>query len=643
MSSLPQFKPGESTASKLPFASYAQVVRMLMPPAQRIGFYDARGRALWVSDGIEEPEFRMHLDLVLARFASRGTEELRSVYGATEQAEPIYVFPIRDSSDRLLGAIGLLCRELPSTAAYRRVEHVERLLTPLIEILSQAWRAQAERTPAPARDTKVSTLVPAEAKTDMATPLPALLRRTLALATRSLDCAFGAVIAVERPFMLNHRVSPEESDLAINAAIENVKAHVIKWMRVRNEPLIFNGTNSGHSQSLPFKLLALPLRAAPGRLAAVMVLFKEKQAADFGTPDLAALAQIASQIPASALSELIPPATAPSAPTVREPRANQPTAQAQPASSSPAAVPPRDTRSSQATRVAPVPEKAAAQPAQPRRIAAPAVVRPPAPPAPPRVVQISAARSHMTMEERIRAALRDDGFDLYVQKIAPLRDDQRAERYEVLLRMSEGDTLYTPQMFFAAAEANELMPDLDQWVIRELMGTLRKRAAALRANCWEFSINIAAQTLLTDRFSEYVIEALNSSSIPAGLLVFEIAESDAIEHQYSLSILAQRLHSVGCRIALDNCRAGLRTFDTVRKWPVSCVKIDGSLIRHVVSNCRYESQVRAVARLANSMGIETVAECVENESTCDKLLTMDIDYAQGFHLGKPQPLSQLFC
>jgi ammonium transporter, Amt family len=246
------------------------------------------------------------------------------------------------------------------------------------------------------------------------------------------------------------------------------------------------------------------------------------------------------------------------------------------------------------------------------------------------------------MEDRIRLALGEGGFDLYVQRIAPLRDKERAERFEILLRMKEGDTLHPPQAFFAAAEASDLMPDLDHWVVRELMTTLRKRAATLRTTCWEFSVNIAAQTLLTDRFSEYVVAELKRSSIPAGLLVFEISECDAIEHQYSLSILAKRLHNVGCRIALDNCRAGLRTFDTVRKWPITCMKIDGSLVRNLVSNCRYESQVRAVAKMANDLGIETVAECVENELTRDKLLGMEIDYAQGFYLGRPAPLSTLF-
>lgn len=619
MSSSPQLKEAAAGASAIPFASYGQLVRMLMPAIHRVGFYDPRGRSLWVSEGVEEPEFRMHLDLVLARFGvQRPDHDGPDAYGATDQPEPIYIFPIRDSNQALLGAVGLLCRELPSTAAYRRFEHVERLLQPLLDIIGHGWRAHVQSGGQLARESKIATLASSAAKPDSETPLPAVLRRTLALATRSLNCAFGAVIAAEKAFTLNHRVSPEESDLAINSAIDIVRAGVLKYMRVRNEPLMSNAVGAGRSHQLPYKVLALPLRAGPIRLAAALIIFRDKNAPDFNGADLASLAQITTQIPASMLSELLQQRTAPSEP----------------------AAPPIAQADRPSLITSPAREIDQPTPSPPARLIAP--------PAPVSTTNVQhkiihiAPPASLSMEDRIRLALGEGGFDLYVQRIAPLRDKERAERFEILLRMKDGDTLYTPQTFFAAAEASDLMPDLDHWVVRELMTTLRKRAATLRTTCWEFSVNIAAQTLLTDRFSEYVVAELKRSSIPAGLLVFEIAECDAIEHQYSLSILAKRLHGVGCRIALDNCRAGLRTFETVRKWPITCMKIDGSLVRNLVSNCRYESQVRAVAKMANALGIETVAECVENELTRDKLLEMEIDYAQGFYLGRPAPLNALF-
>jgi Amt family ammonium transporter len=109
-----------------------------------------------------------------------------------------------------------------------------------------------------------------------------------------------------------------------------------------------------------------------------------------------------------------------------------------------------------------------------------------------------------------------------------------------------------------------------------------------------------------------------------------------------MEVLSARLRDVGCRIALDNCRSGLGTLDPLNKWPVSRVKIDASLIRNIGTNPRSASQVRAVAQIAAERGIETVAEGVETQRIHDQLLEMGIDYAQGFHLGRPEPLQSAF-
>ncbi|MFO7304274.1 MAG: EAL domain-containing protein [Gammaproteobacteria bacterium] len=632
MPSRPQLKSGEARADLLPFASYAQVLRMLMPAVLRVGFYDAKGRTLWVSDGIEEPEFRMHLDLVLARFASK-EDEHSGPYATTEQPEPIFVFPIRNAAGVLIGAVGFICRELPATAAYRRLEYVERLLAPFMQILSHAWASttsapRASREPQAAPSPRL--VIP---NVDANTPLPAVLRRALALATRSFGCAFGAVIAAERAFTLTHRASPDESDLTINAAVDHVRSTVLKFLQARRAPVLSNAAGYGRADGLPYKVLAHPLNAEPNRLAAVLIVFREKHAPDFTKEDLVAIAQVAAQIPASALKELLAPRTVVAPMTSVEP----------------ARIAPRRIAPSGPHEHVPPDKRASHNPAAPGRTAAAAPVQPRQrisseliAPASQEVIRLAGMRSDMPMSERVRLALEQNAFDLYVQPITPLRDPRRAPRYEVLLRMNDGRALYAPHAFFAAAEESELMPELDQWVIRELLRTLKAHATTLRTSCKEFAVNVAAQTLLTDQFSDYVVRELKHSSIPPGLLVFEVSEGDAIEHQYSLSILAKRLHAVGCRIALDNCCAGTRTFDTLYKWPVSCLKIDGSLIRHIASNYRYESQVRAMVRMAQDMGLETVAECVESEPVRERLLALDVDYAQGYHFGRPQPLATLF-
>jgi len=577
---------------------------MLLPLTGKVSFYDEQGEALWISDGLEEPELRMHVEVLLSRCANEDPGETPVDYSAGEHGQPTYVFPIRCPSGALVGAMAVVFRDTPAGAIHRRVDTVERLLAPLLEILSCSWRLPAKPEPPilqPLANHAGPT--PVDEPLDGSAPLPALLRRTLALATHRLQCAFGAFVVTERPFTLTHRASPDESDVTMNAAIDAVREPMLKLMQVREEPLMVNRASG--AQASPYKVLALPLRP-DSKLAGIFMLFRHKRDRDFTSVDVKQLLEIAARLSPSVLAELAPQETESPAP-ISNIKVASPAAQSS-EKPAPIVVPPARTRAASGAHV-------------------PLVVTPDATP---------------TMDQRIRIALRDGSFDLYAQRISPLRDARRPARFEVLVRMQEADRLRTPAAFFEAAEASSLLPELDRWVIRRLLGTLKNHAALVRSGGWEFCINIAAQSLIADRFGEFIVAEVCKSSIPAGLLVFEVSECDALEHQYALEFLGARLRDVGCRIALDNCRAGLTTFGPLHRWPVSCVKIDGSLIGKLDSHARSESIVRAVTQLAASMGIETVAERVESAAVCDKLRDIGIDYAQGFHFGPPQPLSDVF-
>jgi EAL domain-containing protein (putative c-di-GMP-specific phosphodiesterase class I) len=594
MSSAPQ-RIASQDKGALPFASYAQIVRMLVPLSDKVAFYDAQGNALWISDGVEEPGLRTGVEVLLAQFAAKRVNETQLDYMAGGQDAPTFVLPIHDSSRRLLGAIGVVCR-VAADGVYRRLGAVEKLLAPLLEILGDSWRLPAtDPTPDAGRSSSASAGLGAAAPS---APSPAVLRRTLALAVQRIECAFGAVVAADRPFTLSHRTSPDESDVATSAVIDTVSTHMLKLMRVRSEPLIANGAGRGRAPSAPYKFIVFPVQSRSGRLVALIMLFRHAYDRDFVAWDLEALADIAKELSDDVLEELA---------HARSDGDAAPEALVAPQVTHA----PRDVK--EPVRSAPEPPRIALTRVQP-----------------------------ITMDARIRMALRDGAFDLYAQKICSLRGAPRPERFEILLRMNDADKVRTPQAFFAAAEMGSLMPDLDRWVIRHLLQMLRSRSSAVRAGGWEFCINIAAQSLVSDAFREFVVAEVCRSSIPASLLVFEFSESNALEHHDAVEIMAARLRDVGCRIALDNCRSGFDTLSTLRRWPVSCVKIDGSLIRDVVDNPRSEALVRAVVDLAGGSGIETVAECVETADIRSKLLDIGVDYAQGFHLGLPQPIERLF-
>lgn len=624
MSSVLKTSAGAPGASEVPFASYAQIIRMLVPPAERISFYDAHGNVVWINDGVDEPDVRMHVQLVLtrARQASAAANTPRPVF---DQDESAHVFVVRDTRNAIAGALGLACRNLPNGTRYRSSDAVEKILAPILTVLGHAWPTTVETVTQapPARESGTRQAVIAANQLQDSMPVPALMRKTLSLATGLIDCAFGAVVLPDRPFTLSQSVSAEESDLAITAAIDNVRDHVLKWMKVRNQPLVVNSVPAGRSQQLPHKLLVVPVRDPAQRVVALLMLFRSKRARDFASVDVDELTQLAARVPTEALLALPPVEPPVIASVVQLPKPAMPVA-----ARAPERIPARIAGSAASAATTP---RRTPPPAPAPKIVIPAAAATPAAPAGP-----------LTMDERVRSALRDGSFDLYAQKISAVRDVPESPRFEVLVRMRDDGKLHGPTTFFAAAESSRLMPELDCWVIGELLKTLRKRAVTVRASCLEFSINLAGQSLATAQFGEFIVAEVCRTAIPAGLLVFEISERTALEHEDAMETLSARLRDVGCRIALDNCRSGLGTLDPANKWPVSRVKIDGSLIRNIGVSNRAESQVRAVAQLAADRGIETVAECVESERIHDKLLAMGIDFAQGFHLAKPQPLATLF-
>jgi hypothetical protein len=210
-------KPQRRTLSKpkeagVPYASYAQLVRMLLPLTDRVSFYDDRGQVLWISDGLEEPELRMHVEIVLSRAAARNEDDTPADLSSDEHGQPTYVFPIRDLHSELVGAMAIVFRDLPANATYRRLDTVERLLAPLLEVLSHGWHSRL-KVEVPVLESHADTLLPLPPvdPNDSPTPLPALLRRTLALATHRLQCAFGAFVVMEKAFTLAHRASPDAS------------------------------------------------------------------------------------------------------------------------------------------------------------------------------------------------------------------------------------------------------------------------------------------------------------------------------------------------------------------------------------------------------------------------------------------------
>ncbi len=642
----------ESEARNLPpFASYAQAVRMLMPLARKVVFHDHQGHSLWTSDGLEEAELSMQVQLLITRFTHADPRE-HHLHAHSDLPEPVHVFPIRSARNELIGAMAVQFDELPASAAYRQYATVQRMLGPLLDILRHGWHRSpmitVAPTPAPTvrttamrieqeqpRSTAVASITIEEQPTpvqrlpdQLPVTLPATLRRLLITATQTLDAAFGTIMLPGHSFQLDHRLSEDESDLSVNAAVTVARTQLLRWMTVRNEPLIVNSQRASTTQCANYKLLAWPIRSDKGLLQALLIVFRRRHANNFVAADLNALEQITAQLPAATLFELEQLQATRTLVLRHEPTATQ-------------ILPATSTHTSPATasRAMNAPMPAVTED----------VVAPGAPTMNPATadddpqIPLIIGLPLRSLAQRLRSALTHNAFELHVQRIAPLHNYHRPERFEVLLRMPDKYGLLTPAAFMSTAEASGLQPELDLWVTHRVVQVLRKDKILGRSQHRELCVNLSAASLESSHFIERLLDHLHDSPLLPGQLVFEIAERIAIEHPQALQRLSKQLCDAGCRIALDNCRVGTEIFDLLPQWSIDCIKVDGSLTRLMSAHIPTNLLVRSLVQRATEYGIESVAEQVESQQVCNSLLGAGIDYAQGFHLEPPEPLARQFC
>jgi len=248
-------------------------------------------------------------------------------------------------------------------------------------------------------------------------------------------------------------------------------------------------------------------------------------------------------------------------------------------------------------------------------------------------------RSTMRTISEISTALVEDRFALYAQPIRTLNDKASALDFEVLLRMVELDgTLLAPGHFLAAAESFGLTPKLDRWVMRTALGTLTETAGALEriSSC---SINLSAHSLVDPLFLDFLVHLLEDLQFPSTKLCLEITET-AVMQDFGQALSAMHtLRDLGCRFALDDFGSGMASFGYLRQLPVDLIKIDGAFVRNIAHDNYDLEIVKAVVTLAHASRKLTVAEHVEDEETLWVLRKLGVDYAQGYFIAKPLPLS----
>jgi diguanylate cyclase (GGDEF)-like protein/PAS domain S-box-containing protein len=249
------------------------------------------------------------------------------------------------------------------------------------------------------------------------------------------------------------------------------------------------------------------------------------------------------------------------------------------------------------------------------------------------------------MEERLnwstqlRGALEEDGFELFAQPILALDPGTPERRFEVLLRLPQPDgSLATPRSFLPVAERHGLIREVDRWVVSQAVRIAARHAAddtPLR-----LEINLSGHSMVDPELPAFIGELLRSEGASPSQLIFEVTETTAIDSLGEARELAQSLVELGCEFAIDDFGAGFGSFAYLKHLPSQYVKIDGDFIRRLPVSTDDQLVVEAIAAIARGMGKRTIAEFVESEEILRKLAEFEIDFAQGFHVGRPEPIAE---
>ena len=243
---------------------------------------------------------------------------------------------------------------------------------------------------------------------------------------------------------------------------------------------------------------------------------------------------------------------------------------------------------------------------------------------------------------QLRDALANDGFRLDAQPILPLRGNYGRPRFELLIRMlGDRGEIIPPGKFLSAAERYQLMPTIDRWVVRRSCRLLGAHSASVGEDIARFAINLSGQSMQDDSFLQYVIDEIKASSLPPGVLCFELTETATIGNLVKAQSFIRNLQELGCQFALDDFGTGVSSLAYLKDLSVNYLKIDGSFVRDAIVNARSESMIKAIAQLAKVMCMETIAEYVETDVLRARMADLGVDYGQGFAMGKAQPLEDL--
>jgi len=220
----------------------------------------------------------------------------------------------------------------------------------------------------------------------------------------------------------------------------------------------------------------------------------------------------------------------------------------------------------------------------------------------------------------------------FFQPIYDLQGDH-TNKYEVLMRIKEGDSFRSPAPYIKIAEENDLIKELDLVILEK---ALKYKKQFDKEDLIQLSVNLSGKELSDFDHLLKVIEIIDKFEINHENIIFEITETQHIEDLTIINQWITSMKSKGFKFSIDDFGSGYASIEYLNSLSVDYVKIDGKFIKDMLTSNKSYYLVESLVKMAKAFDLKIVAEFVENEEILAKINDMEIDYAQGYYFGKPK-------
>jgi diguanylate cyclase (GGDEF)-like protein/PAS domain S-box-containing protein len=246
-------------------------------------------------------------------------------------------------------------------------------------------------------------------------------------------------------------------------------------------------------------------------------------------------------------------------------------------------------------------------------------------------------RTRLSWMQKIDAAFENDGFALEAMPIVDVQTGA-IDQYELLLRMrDDAGGLIAPALFLDVAERFDVIHKIDQWVTMQAVRMLGENPSFP----YGLAVNLSGKSIADPELILSLRSELRVNSVDPSRLTFELTETAAVADVLLARQVADSLHKLGCKFALDDFGAGFGSFSYLKHLPFDYIKIDGEFVKDCATDHTNQLIIASLVGIARGLGRHTVGEYTSDAETLETLRRFGVDFAQGFHIGQPIPIDEI--